>query len=55
MHATDDLSDVPGAQPVTQASPARLLDATQGDELLDWSATRVVADFGGGWRLRSPH
>ena len=52
IHATDDLPDMPGAQLVTHAVHARLLDPIQGDEVLDWSPTRVVADFGGGWRLR---
>jgi hypothetical protein len=55
IHATDDIPDLPGAHPLTQATHARLLDPSQGDEVLDWSPTRVVADFGGGWRLRHSH
>jgi hypothetical protein len=48
--ATDDLPPLPGARPVTDTSIARELDPATGDELLDWSPTPVVVDFGTGWR-----
>lgn len=48
--ATDDLPSLPGARLVTDTSVAQALDPAAGDELLDWSPTPVVIDFGTGWR-----
>jgi hypothetical protein len=54
MHLADAGIDIPGADWVTEASSGELLSTAQGDEVADWSRTRVVADFGTGWLAARP-
>jgi hypothetical protein len=47
-----DNVDIPGVDVITASSIGETLDPAHGDQLADWSATPIYADFGGGWRLR---
>lgn len=52
MHDPDATSSLPGLDVLADEQEAQLLRAERGDEVADWSAVPVVADFGTGWLLR---
>lgn len=52
MHDPDATAELPGLDVLTDAQEAHLLRPGRGQEVADWSADPVVADFGTGWRLR---
>ncbi|GGS56509.1 hypothetical protein GCM10010206_18110 [Streptomyces cinerochromogenes] len=58
MFAAETTGELPGTDCLTDAQEGHLLLSARGDEVADWSAEPVRADFGAGWRLRqvpNPH